>query len=74
MKKLICGVVSIILVLSFAVPALAVSAGDFTDVSSSQWYYTAVDYCVSRSMVQGTSATTFSPGDTMTRGQLKTAK
>ncbi|WP_418434793.1 S-layer homology domain-containing protein, partial [Anaerotignum lactatifermentans] len=39
----------------------------FTDVSSS-----AVDWAVEQGVTSGTSATTFSPDDTCTRGQIVT--
>ena len=44
----------------------AADAG-FTDVSSS-----AVDWAVEQGVTSGTSATTFSPDDTCTRGQIVT--
>lgn len=51
-------------------PANAASVDDFTDVSSGDWYYDAVKYAVDRNLFDGTSATTFSPNDVMTRGMF----
>ena len=54
------------------IPAQAASAADFSDVSTSSWYYDAVDYVTSEGLFQGTSSTTFSPKDYMTRGMFIT--
>ena len=47
-------------------------AVQFSDVSSSDWFFGAVDYCAQNQLFRGTSDTTFSPNDTMTRGQFVT--
>lgn len=44
----------------------------FTDVKSTDWYAEAVTYAVEKGLFEGTSATTFSPNGTMTRGMLVT--
>ena len=44
----------------------------FTDVDSSRWSYEAVRYAYQNNLFQGTSATTFSPEQNMTRGMLVT--
>lgn len=44
----------------------------FTDVKATDWFYGAVNYAVENGLVSGTSATTFSPSATMTRGQFVT--
>ncbi len=41
----------------------------FTDISASKYYYKAVLWAYENVYVKGTSATTFSPEDTVTRGQ-----
>lgn len=53
-----------------ALPAAAASVGDFTDVSGSDWFYDAVKYAVDGRLFDGTSSTTFSPNDVMTRGMF----
>ncbi len=53
-----------------AVPAGAATVGDFTDVSSSSWYYDAVKYATEKRLFDGTSATQFSPDLVMTRGMF----
>ena len=44
----------------------------FTDVKESDWFYDAVVYAYINELFNGTSATTFSPNDTMTRTMLVT--
>ncbi len=44
----------------------------FTDVKSSEYYYKAVLWAVEKGITNGTSATTFSPNATCTRGQVVT--
>ena len=44
----------------------------FTDVPEGVWYRDAVSYVYRNGIMNGTSATTFSPGMTMTRGMLVT--
>ena len=44
----------------------------FQDVISSSYYADAVNWAVSEEITSGTSATTFSPNDTCTRGQIVT--
>ena len=52
---------------------LPVSGGaPFTDVDGRAYYYDAVAWAVEKNVTQGTSATTFSPDQTCTRGQIVT--
>ena len=44
----------------------------FTDVKEGDWFYDSVDYVVSNGVFYGTSATTFSPQDPMTRAMFIT--
>lgn len=44
----------------------------FTDVKPGAFYYDAVDWAVAKDITKGTSATTFSPDDVCTRGQVVT--
>lgn len=44
----------------------------FTDVSSAASYYGAVKYCYENNIFLGTTATTFAPNNTLTRGQMVT--
>lgn len=44
----------------------------FSDVSTDSYYYDAVNWAVSEGITTGTSATTFSPTATCTRGQVAT--
>ena len=55
-------------------PTPGSSVNPFTDVATGQYYYDAVLWAVNHSpqITNGTSATTFSPGSTCTRGQIVT--
>jgi pimeloyl-ACP methyl ester carboxylesterase len=44
----------------------------FADVNTSDWFYDDVAFVVANGLFNGTSATTFAPGDTMTRAMLVT--
>lgn len=57
---------------SLVQPSSAASVSDFQDVSSGAWYYGAVDYVAQHGLFNGTSATTFDPKGTMTRGMFIT--
>lgn len=53
-------------------PAPTASGNPFKDVGSGEYYYSAVLWAVEKDITKGTSATTFSPNDTCTRGQIVT--
>ena len=53
-------------------PKPAASSNPFTDVQSGTYYYDAVLWAVENSITSGTGANTFSPADTVTRGQTVT--
>lgn len=53
-------------------PAPASSENPFTDVNAGEYYYNAVLWAVEQGITNGTSATTFSPNATVTRGQTVT--
>lgn len=44
----------------------------FTDVKEADWFYNAVKFIAEKGITNGTSATTFSPNATLTRGQFIT--
>lgn len=50
-------------------PKAAGAENPFTDVSKDAYYYDAVLWAVEQGITNGTSATTFSPDATVTRGQ-----
>lgn len=52
----------------FATPLCA--AAPFTDVQSGEWFYSEVNAAYEKGIIAGTTATTFSPYDEMTRGQF----
>lgn len=45
----------------------------FTDVDQTQWYHEGVDYVISKKMMNGTGAATFSPDTAATRAMVVTA-
>lgn len=53
-------------------PKAASSTNPFTDVKSGAYYYDAVLWAVEQKITSGTSATTFAPDATVTRGQTVT--
>ncbi|MCD8355626.1 MAG: SH3 domain-containing protein [Clostridia bacterium] len=53
-------------------PTTSVTPTSFTDVPSSAWYYTPVQWAVSNNITAGTSATKFSPNASCTRAQAVT--
>lgn len=48
------------------------TVGSFKDVPQNSWFASAVQYVTSNSLMNGTSATAFSPNATMSRGMLMT--
>ncbi len=63
---------ALVIAAACVLPAVAVSASDFADVSSGAWYYDAVSYVVSKGLFNGMNSTTFAPKGTMTRGMFLT--
>ena len=59
-------------VLRGAVTIIVGSLMDFTDVSTSDWFYENVRYVVDEGIMNGTSDTKFSPNSTLTRGMVVT--
>lgn len=55
-----------------AVFAEAGSALPFADVGEGMWYYDAVQYAYEKGLMNGTSATTFSPNNSLSRGMVIT--
>jgi hypothetical protein len=55
-----------------APPPVPAQTQSFTDVSPTEWFYESVTSAVYRKLMNGTSATTFSPNDPMTRAMLVT--
>lgn len=53
-------------------PDVSGLANPFTDVPAGEWYTDAVIWCASKGIVLGTSATTFTPMDNITREQAVT--
>ncbi len=56
----------------FSLYAVGYSLVAYADVASTAWYADAVSYLASRRITSGTTATTFSPDSTLTRGQFIT--
>lgn len=75
MKQIIRSITALALAAALA-PALCLSTpayaaeAPFSDVPAGAWYEEAVTYCQENGLMGGTSATRFSPGQTVTRGTL----
>ena len=54
------------------IPTALAAEGVFSDVPNGAWYADAVDYVYEHGIMNGTSATTFSPNTPMTRAMLVT--
>ena len=72
MKHLIAAGTAAMILLTAPVGASAAQVSDFTDISPGAWYYNAVEYAAENGLFAGTSADTFSPDLTMTRGMFVT--
>ena len=68
-QKIISLLLLCTLAFSLAVPASAAKTMNFTDVKSSDWYYDSVKSLYESGIINGTTATTFSPKGTVTLGQ-----
>lgn len=55
-----------------AVEEVPEQVGPFTDVNTDDWFAEAVQYMLDNEMMNGTSATTFGPNTTTTRGMIVT--
>lgn len=72
-RKLLALGVGAVLTLSLALPCFAVPADPaYTDVAADAWYAGAVNYVWENGLMGGTSDTTFSPEETMSRAMLAT--
>ena len=58
-----------VLVVSLLVPAVALASTVFDDVPNGKFYSESVQWAFDNGVTTGTSATTFSPDDPVTRGQ-----
>lgn len=75
MKKLISLMVAMVMCLSLVPSAFAAevnrySPAKFTDVPAGSWYWDDLYYAQYNGFITGTSGTTFSPDDPVTRGQF----
>jgi len=64
MKKLISLILTAVMLLS---AVITVNAASFSDVKSSDWFYTSVNYVADKGIMHGTSSTKFSPKASLTR-------
>lgn len=73
MKKIVSLFLALVMCLALAPCAFAAETADkFTDVPADAWYKSELDYAVFNGYISGTSATTFSPEASVTRGQFVT--
>lgn len=72
-KRIVSFAIALSLCFSLSSVAFAVSQNNpFTDVAETDYYYEAVMWALENNVTSGTSATTFSPMSTCTRGQVVT--
>jgi len=64
MKKLISSILVVVMLLT---AIITVNAASFSDVKSSDWFYTSVNYVADKGIMQGTSSTKFEPKASLTR-------
>ncbi len=69
-KRIVSLLLCMILMLSMGTTAFA--ANQFSDVSKQDYFYEPVKWALENEITSGTSATTFSPYSTCTRGQVAT--
>ena len=72
MKRIIVFVLTISMLLGALAAAVSAEDFPFTDVKEKAFYYKAVLWAVEKNITNGTTPTTFGPGDTCTRGQIVT--
>ena len=64
MKKVISTVLAVVMLLT---TVITVNAASFSDVKSSDWFYSSVNYVADKGIMQGTSNTKFAPKASLTR-------
>ena len=72
MKKIRTSFLMFLLIVMLIQSVSAASVSNFSDVNSGSWFYENVKFVTENGMYNGTSTTTFSPGQTMTRGMFVT--
>ena len=75
LRNRILGLLSILFLLGIFTSTHAAAADiitPFVDVTNTDWFFEPVMWAVQNSVTGGTSATTFSPDRTCTRGQIVT--
>lgn len=72
-RRLFSGILAALMLLAMSTTAFA-AVGDtgFSDVAADAWYAGAVEYVRANGLMSGTSATTFNPDGTTSRGQIAT--
>jgi len=63
-KKLISSILVVVMLIS---TVITVNAASFTDVKSSDWFYSSVNYVADKGIMQGTSSTKFEPKTNLSR-------
>jgi hypothetical protein len=71
-RRIMAAAMAAVMTVTATLTASAAKVSDFTDVSPDDWYYPAVKYATEEGLFAGTTASTFSPGATMTRGMFVT--
>ena len=53
-------------------PLIVYKKSHFNDIGADTWYFDSVEYCYNNGLIMGTSDTTFSPNNNLTRANLVT--
>ncbi len=71
-RQATAALMSLTMSLALMIPAFAGTKPTFKDISEDAYYYPAVEWAFLRDITKGTSATTFEPDASCTRGQVAT--
>lgn len=72
-KRLVSVLLALMMLVSVATVASAADSDwPYKDVGKKKWFYTAIKYSVDNGLMNGTSKTSFSPNDPMTRAMFVT--
>lgn len=71
-RRIIAATMATLTFAGISLSAGAAQVSDFKDVKPGAWYYSAVEYAAREGLFSGTSKTTFSPEQAMTRGMFVT--
>ena len=72
MKKLICMILTVLMLAGAAVAVFSADGSNFSDVKTTRWSYEAIKYAVNKGYMNGVGDGKFDPAGSMTRGMVVT--